>query len=316
MQKKISSFIFTLAVLLNLSEANMIKDFFRKVGLVHQHENLQAPYGMSYADPSKEAEDLYKRLRASYGHKIISGQTNNNFGKVHEITGHNPIVQSFDMQNYSPTNPWHDDWSSWDDGSVQQAINWHHSTGGKGIVTFQWHWFSPSGGKQRTSTFYTDQTSFDVNKGVTPGTHEYSLIIRDLDHIAGQLKRLKDARVPVLWRPLHEAGGKWFWWGAKGPSAALQLYHIMRDRFVHTHGLNNLIWVWSTPEGDWYPGNDKVDIIGYDSYPGAHNYKCPTDKFNHLKSITGGQKMIALSENGPIPRIADCFNEGQSFYTF
>jgi len=28
-----------------------------------------------------------------------------------------------------------------------------------------------------------------------------------------ELKLLRDARVPVLWRPLHEVNGRWFWWG-------------------------------------------------------------------------------------------------------
>lgn len=109
------------------------------------------------------------------------------------------------------------------------------------------------------------------------------MIIRDLDAIAGQLKRLQAENIPILWRPLHEAGGKWFWWGAKGPDAAKKLYDIMRDRFINYHGIDNLIWVWSTPEWDWYPGNDRVDIIGYDSYPGSHNYGCPKDMWYQLR---------------------------------
>ena len=80
----------------------------------------------------------------------------------------------------------------------------------------------------------------------------------------------------------------------------------MRDRLINHHKLNNLIWVWSTPESDWYPGNDKVDIIGYDNYPGAHNYDCNTKMFNQLGSMTKWQKMIALSENGPLPDIGQC----------
>lgn len=82
------------------------------------------------------------------------------FDELKNIIGVTPLVRGFDMQNYSPHNPWHDDWSAWDDGSVQQAIDWYHSTGGKGIVSFQWHWFSPMGGELRTSTFYTDKTTF------------------------------------------------------------------------------------------------------------------------------------------------------------
>lgn len=39
----------------------------------------------------------------------------------------------------------------------------------------------------------------------------YTLLIKDIDTIAVQLKKLQDNGVPVLWRPLHEAEGKWFW---------------------------------------------------------------------------------------------------------
>ena len=98
--------------------------------------------------------------------------------------------------------------------------------------------------------------------------------------------KLKAAGVPILWRPLHEAGGKWFWWGAKGADACKKLYDIMRDRLINHHKLDNLIWVWSTPESDWYPGNEKVDIIGYDNYPGAHNYDCNTNMYNQLGTMT------------------------------
>lgn len=128
-----------------------------------------------------------------------------------------------------------------------------------------------------------------MTRAVQQGTDEYWATIRDLDAIAGQLKRLRDAGVPVLWRPLHEADGGWFWWGAKGPEATKQLYYMMRDRFINYHGLNNLIWVWSVdkPNGSWYPGNDHVDILGIDSYPGGYNYDCQKSKFNDLGNMSG-----------------------------
>jgi len=72
------------------------------------------------------------------------------------------------------------------------------------------------------------------------------------------------------------------------------------------HGLNNLIWVWSTPETDWYPGNAAVDIVGNDSYPGAYNYDPQKSAFDRLYQLNGGTKLIAMSENGPIPNPDDC----------
>jgi mannan endo-1,4-beta-mannosidase len=140
--------------------------------------------------------------------------------------------------------------------------------------------------------------------------------MRDLDTIANLLKKLKDAGVPVLWRPLHEAGGRWFWWGAKGPEACKKLYYMMRDRFINHHGLDNLIWVWSTPEWDWYPGNSDVDILGHDNYPGYHNYDCNKDMYYNLGNISGWQKLLALTEVGPIPDISDCFNKGSKWSYF
>lgn len=78
-------------------------------------------------------------------------------------------MRGFDLQNYSPHNPWFN-WQPTDDGTVSKAIEWYKSTGGKGIVTFHWHWFSPTGGELRTSTFYTNYTNFDVSKAVQSGT--------------------------------------------------------------------------------------------------------------------------------------------------
>jgi len=46
---------------------------------------------------------------------------------------------------------------------------------------------------------------------------------------------------------------------------------------------------------DWYPGNIRVDMIGYDSYPGANNYSCRLDIYLNLKKIVGDHKMIHLS---------------------
>ncbi len=79
------------------------------------------------------------------------------------------MVQAFDMQNYSPHNPWYN-WQPYDDGTVQSAIDWYKSTNKVGIVSFHWHWFSPFGGQLRTSTFYTQYTDFNVSNAVIPNT--------------------------------------------------------------------------------------------------------------------------------------------------
>lgn len=257
---------------------------------------------------------LYNFMAYAFGKMIISGQTNDNYNNIVQLTGKSPLLRAFDFSSYTQGYPYA--WSSEtgtfafgavDNGSVQTAIDWYNTTGGKGIVSFHWHWCSPTGGQPGINTFYTQNTTFDVSQAIKSGTIENIRILEDIDAIAAQLKKLSTAGIPVLWRPLHEAGGGWFWWGAKGAAVCKNLYGIMYDRLTKYHKLNNLIWVWSTPEADWYPGNSTVDIIGYDSYPGAYNYDVNKNVYDQLFQITNGQKIIAMTENGPIPNPEDCF---------
>jgi mannan endo-1,4-beta-mannosidase len=130
-------------------------------------------------------------------------------------------------------------------------------------------------------------------------------MIVDIDLIAGYLKQFKDANIPVLWRPLHEAAGGWFWWGAKGAEPCKALWKLMFDRLVNYHKLNNLIWVWTSATDDkattWYPGDAYVDVIGMDIYPGENQHGSQYLSFNSIKDLFGGKKIITLSECGSVP---------------
>jgi hypothetical protein len=262
---------------------------------------------------SAETKALYSYLLSQFGKNIISGQTHDNYDEIKKLTGYSPMLRAGDLMNYTDGYPylWQDDHHTFgkdDNGTVDNLISWYNSTDKKGIVSLQWHWCSPTGGAAGTNTFYTEFTTFDITKAVTPGTQENTDVIRDIDDIAIQLKKFEDAGVPVLWRPLHEAGGGWFWWGAKGPEACLALYDILYDRLQNYHHLHNLIWVWSTPEKEWYPGNDRIDIAGFDSYPGIYNYGNQKNAFDILYTLTGGEKLVAMSENGPVPNPDDCLD--------
>jgi hypothetical protein len=56
---------------------------------------------------SPEAQRLYETLIDSYGKYVFSGQTTFHYddfvSQIHEV----PVVRGFDMQNYSPHNPWY-----------------------------------------------------------------------------------------------------------------------------------------------------------------------------------------------------------------
>ena len=213
-----------------------------------------------------EAKTLYKYLLSIYGKKILSGQQELSWSNwIGTQIGKIPALVSVDLIDYSPSRVERGTVGT----AVEEAIT-HHNRGG--IVSVLWHWNAPTGlydteARKWWSGFYTDATDFDIAATLAnPTGANYTLIVRDIDAIAVQLKKLQAAGVPVLWRPLHEAEGGWFWWGAKGPEAAKKLYALLHQRLVEHHGINNLIWVWNSIAPEWYPGDGTVDILSADVY--------------------------------------------------
>lgn len=128
---------------------------------------------------------------------------------------------------------------------------------------------------------------------------DYKLMISNIDAIAAQLLKFKRAGIPVLWRPLHEASGGWFWWGAHGPKPFKQLWRLLYRRFTHHFGLHNLIWVYTTSgTGKWFPGNRFVDIAGVDQYP--KDMRDPLVGLWNNCRPNFPRKLLAVSEYGGV----------------
>ncbi|WP_256668758.1 glycosyl hydrolase [Streptomyces fulvorobeus] len=247
------------------------------------------------------ARSLLRYLSDNYGEHTLSGQQDmDSLAWVEEHVGRTPAVAGLDMMDFSPSRVERGASSK----EVEHALAWHARGG---VTAFVWHWNAPAGlidepGKEWWRGFYTDATTFDLAAALAnPSSAEYRLLIRDIDAVAAQLSRLQDAGIPVLWRPLHEAEGGWFWWGAKGPGPAKELYRLMYDRMVGHHGLHNLLWVWNSLDPEWYPGDDVVDIVSADTYPPAGDHSAQSGAYERLVELVGDKKPVALSENGPIP---------------
>lgn len=250
---------------------------------------------------SEETKRLYSFLLDNYGEKFISGQfcdTGQNgkeFQVIKNATGKTPAVLGLDFMEYTP--------SRVEKGSVGTSTElaksfWENG----GIVTFCWHWNAPTKyiTGQWYSAFYTDSTNINLKKIMDGEDKEgYDLLMADIDAIAEQLLILKEAKVPVLFRPLHEASGGWFWWGASGPEAYKELYRLLYDRLTNEYGLDNLIWVWNGQDAEWYPGDEYVDIIGEDIYPGERVYQSQIASYlNAATNYSTENKMVYLTENG------------------
>lgn len=255
---------------------------------------------------------LYTWMLKQQGKKMISGSTQEQFSWIIQHAGKTPLLKGWDMQPYSPRYAWYSENGAYvfrpdlNNPATPDATAWYNNNGKKPIIAFSWHWHSPMGGEPGTNTFYMAETDFDASKAVIEGTEEYKATIRDIDAIADQLKKLNDAGVPVLWRPLHEAGGTWFWWSAKGPDVYKELWNIMYDRLTNHHHLNNLLWVWNGDDVDWYVGDDKCDIISNDV--GQDDiYK---SEFEKAYRVTNGTKMLALSETGIVPDVDKALSQG------
>ena len=257
-------------------------------------------------DASDNARRIYKYLYDNYGKNIISGQycEEGAFGKemaaikktsaVDGGAGKLPAMVGLDMSFYSTTSIENGGQGS----SIEKAeYAWENNT----IVTMCWHWTAPSKYLTGTwySSFYKEHTSINLDK-IMDGEDEegYELLVRDMRSVAEEMTRLRDKDIPVLWRPLHEASGGWFWWGNCRADSYIKLYRLMYQIFTEEYELHNLIWVWNGQSAEWYPGDDVVDIVGTDIYPGERVYTSQYPKYIETVNMSEERKIVALSENG------------------
>ena len=161
---------------------------------------------------------------------------------------------------------------------------------------------------------WTSKSSWDVNNVsyeelTTPGSRANKRYQKWLRQVADILEELQKRNVTVLWRPLHEANGDWFWWGYGGANPGLTpeqykaLWRSLFQYFVEERGLHNLLWVYSSNVttghevvrfDNAYPGGNYVDVVALDYY-GDRLSAMRAD----YKTLGSFGKVVALSEYGP-----------------
>ncbi|WP_331147884.1 glycosyl hydrolase [Hymenobacter sp.] len=263
------------------------------------------------SDPLATAstKSLFSYITDLYGTKVLSGQQDDQMGRPNsEIsyvlaqTGKEPAIASMDVFDYSlsPVAQY-----GQPNGTTERYIAWCTRGNGRGIASLIWHWRAPTdlvNPNDPSGAFYTVNTTFDIAAVLADKNgSRYQLLLQDIDLIAVQLKKFQAAGIPVLWRPLHESPGTFFWWGAKGPDAFKELWQILYTRLTTVHQLHNLIWVYSTtdnPLASWYPGDAYVDITGQDAYlTPAANFSA---NWTNMQSLFSPRKLVALTESGTL----------------
>lgn len=248
---------------------------------------------------SDEAKALYRYLLDINGKKILSGQmwvpwSMDEVNYIEKKTGKLPAIKGVDFIHQGSN-----------EAEVKRVIDWWKSGG---IPTVMWHWGAPGIGEG----YENSKKEIDIDKCFIEGTKENTAFWSELQTKADLLVKIRDAHVPVLWRPYHELNGNWFWYGKQGSERFKKLWITMYNYFVHERGLNNLIWVLcytGYPDSNWFPGDEYVDIVGTDSYDGDDDPHL--SMYTNVKRIVNKNPMpIAYHECGVPPDPDACVDQG------
>ena len=294
------------------------------------YEAMKAYFESREVDPTKPVSEnaqtnektmeVWNYLRSVYGKQVITCQQMMGNECDEDLVFYNATNDLTAMKGYDfifCTGSYHSD------DMIDEAIEWSKESGG--LCAFTWHWNvpkdidNPEGGY----AFYTNEiTNFSQVNAVTPGTKEYETIIHDIDLIATKIQRMESEGVTILFRPLHEASGAWFWWGLQGRDSATnevfqKLWYMIYDRLENYHKLTNIIWVWNgqNPHTAIHP--NAFDIEGIDRYYDQEDISAEAlstyyekcygelagyDKYcAELAGMESTGKMMALTECGYIP---------------
>ena len=294
------------------------------------YEAMKAYFESREVDPTKPVSEnaqtnektmeVWNYLRSVYGKQAITCQQMMGNECYEDLVFYNATNDLTAMKGYDfifCTGSYHSD------DMIDEAIEWSKESGG--LCAFTWHWNvpkdidNPEGGY----AFYTNEiTNFSQVNAVTPGTKEYETVIHDIDLIATKIQRMESEGVTILFRPLHEASGAWFWWGPQGRDSATnevfqKLWYMIYDRLENYHKLTNIIWVWNgqNPHTAIHP--NAFDIEGIDRYYDQEDISAEAlstyyekcygelagyDKYcAELAGMESTGKMMALTECGYIP---------------
>ncbi|MBD5779956.1 glycosyl hydrolase family 26 [Pelagicoccus sp. NFK12] len=173
------------------------------------------------------------------------------------------------------------------------------------VVTFDYHWmgkygYSHSWHERDAEILYNVVNGDDSEGDVTWFYQELDEVLRIVN---------EELRFPIVFRPFHEMNGNWFWWGSRlkgGPETYRKAFQIlvayMSERSDH------LLFCWSPDKAfplEYYPGDDYVDVIGFDGYgqgnPAVHWFSVADMVANLEKAVdfaAARGKVAAFTETG------------------
>jgi mannan endo-1,4-beta-mannosidase len=240
-----------------------------------------------------------KGLPSKPDNKVLSGQfigwnfdvDSELFSRINQVSGGiYPALMSGDYVGASGDN---------DFSETNSLLIDHWKKGG--LVEVALHANNPATGEWDNPSDSDWNSSMVVNMidAVTPGTRTNNNWNAELDRIAPGLIDLQNNGVVVLFRPLLEMNGDWFWWGARDGTEFRNLWIYTFNYLTRTKNLHNLLWVYALNANTgntltYYPGDQYVDVVGVDYYSSSGNF--PTAyEYQTLRNLG---KPFALTELG------------------
>lgn len=229
---------------------------------------------------TKETKALYKNLHALLNKGILFGhQDNLAYGvnwkyqpgrsDVKEVAGEYPGLYGWELGGLENDAPVNLDSVPFD--KMKMYIRKGYQAGA--VITISWHLNNPLTGKSSW-----DPSPTNTIPSILPGGEKNALFNTWLDKVAVFLKSLKTANgvyIPVIFRPYHELGGNWFWWGGKNCTTQeyVDLWKYTVTYLKDRKNIHHLLYAFSNSgfatEQEFlarYPGNEWADILGFDTY--------------------------------------------------
>ena len=216
-------------------------------------------------------EYLQEDDRLIFGqHLAGSMDLNTSIDQYTEAVGEGPAIMDIDMLNLRKHSK-----ATWGK-LICQAVEYAAKGG---VITTMHHWLNPlhpdQGYRGRLDSL--DQWQ----EVLTPGTELNKAWHEELDRGAEFLKALDDAGVSVMFRPMHEANGNWFWFcagygdlGYIDSRDMISMWKYVYEYYTEDWELDNLLWSYApnvsnstvNPVTYYYPGDEYCDVVGLDWY--------------------------------------------------
>ena len=139
---------------------------------------------------------------------------------------------------------------------------------GGALLTASWHAHNPWTGGESFDRTGAERLA-ELLDPTTPAAQRFAA---DWAEALDLLAPLQERGIAVVLRPLHEAGGGWFWWGRPDPTTYRALFAALQQQAADA-GLHHLLWSYGAAVRTWEGVEEPlsllpetVDLVGLDTY--------------------------------------------------